>query len=290
MFLACSTEEAPNTVTKVIGRAGGQVSSHDGVLTLTFQSQALSSDTEFKISPSDTPPPIFGPAYRVQPDLDLEVAVEVSYRRVLPSDPSRTAVAAMHRESYELDNGRWAALPVTERDVKSQLVAGTDTEVSLFYALIEDASSLNPITTNGTNASSDSMGSATEGDTASETGGDTEFADISYAVDIQPIWDANCISSDCHAAGVNVPALDGDSYANIVGKGALSASFPLIEAGDSDLSYLMHKLDNTHALDANLGGCGCNGAGGVMPAGELGQLDEATRDLVRGWIDAGAPQ
>ena len=62
-----------------------------------------------------------------------------------------------------------------------------------------------------------------------------------------------------------------------------------VTGGDPQASYLQHKLDGTHALEADLGGCGCGGSGGLMPAGAR-MLDAGLRDRVRSWIEQGAPQ
>lgn len=283
-FSGCSDDGDERTVRKRIGNSGGQITSHDGFLTILFLPGSLSSSQEISITPSDTPPPIFGPAYRVRPDVELEIDAEVTYNRILPNDPTGAAVAAVRRASFESGEGQWIALPTIELDVDNQLVTGIDSELSLFYGLLEgdDISGTTGTTTlDPTNVSGN--------DSVEPTDTDTDGGPLSHAADIQPIWEANCFGTGtgCHTAGEQAPNLEDDAYGEIVDGASLVAAAPLVTAGDSALSYLMHKLDATHTLDTNLGGCGCAGSGSPMPLG-TDLLPQETRDLIRTWIDAGA--
>jgi hypothetical protein len=130
-------EERDDVVRKTIGPAGGLVSSHDDVLTLTFLPGALSRDHEIVIFPSDEPPLVFGPAYRVKPDIELAVDVEVTYRRVLPSNTEGVAVAAIRRDDYTAQMGHWVPLPRLAIDVASGAVLAADQELSLYYGMLE---------------------------------------------------------------------------------------------------------------------------------------------------------
>lgn len=132
---------------------------------------------------------------------------------------------------------------------------------------------------------SDDMG---EGGTAETTGdGDTGDGDgdgaLSYAADIQPIWDASC-TTGCHAPGGVAMFLDlsGDSYGNIVGTlSGQATSLQLIEAGDAANSYLIHKLRNTQVA--------AGGSGGLMPGGAMPTpLPEATIAMIEQWANEGA--
>lgn len=132
---------------------------------------------------------------------------------------------------------------------------------------------------------SDDMG---EGETAGETTGDGDGdgdGALSYAADIQPIWDDNC-TTGCHEAGGVGSFLDlsGDSYSNVVGTLSSQATDKqFIEAGNAANSYLIAKLRNTQT---SLGG-----SGGQMPAGASPvPLDEATIAMIEEWADAGALQ
>lgn len=136
---ACAEPEPDNLVRKTIGPGGGLISSHDDVLTLVFQPGALRAEEEIEVFPSDEPPPIFGPAYRVRPDVALAVDVEVTYRRVLPSDPGGAAVGAIRYDDYSARMGHWTPLPRLAINVDQQGIIASDDELSLYYGLLEDA-------------------------------------------------------------------------------------------------------------------------------------------------------
>lgn len=271
-----------------IGPSGGQISSHDGVLTVLILPGALEREHDFSVAPSDTPPLIFGPAYRVQPDIDLAINAEVTYARKLPNDPTGTAVAAIRRQDFVDGRGSWIKLATVEFDVEDDLVTATDNELSLFYGLLEgdDISGTTSSTTAPptTDPTSDGTGS---GESGSETSDDTVATGVTHGADIVPIWASNCLGSGCHSAGMNVPDLETDPYAAIVSVMPLSAAVPYVTPGDTQLSYLWHKIAATHSLDANLGGCGCGGAGNPMPSGGA-SISAEDRDAIFAWIDEGA--
>ena len=116
-------------------------------------------------------------------------------------------------------------------------------------------------------------------DTTTDTTSDTNGA-LSHAADIQPLWDANCITA-CHTAGGSASFLDlDDGFATMVGKSSTQVvGKNLVEAGSSTDSYLVAKLRGTHLE--------FGGTGGQMPAGgsPLAQDDIA---MVVSWIDSGA--
>ena len=115
-------------------------------------------------------------------------------------------------------------------------------------------------------------------------GGDTGgsgIADPSYASDIQPIWDDNCIS--CHSTvSADFGSLDlkNDSYDNIVGVVSAETSMDYVTAGDPDNSYLFKKLDGTS-------GDVSGGDPGQMPD-DLPALSQADQDTIKNWIANGA--
>ena len=86
--------------------------------------------------------------------------------------------------------------------------------------------------------------------------------DVSFATDIQPIFNANCIS--CHAGSLNPDLREGNSYNAITGSG-------LVVAKDLDGSELYQRL---------------LGNGNVMPPS--GALSATKVDLFRQWILQGA--
>ena len=87
--------------------------------------------------------------------------------------------------------------------------------------------------------------------------------EISYQQDIQPIWDAACVS--CH--GNIPPSLEaGGSYDNLINGG-------FVVKGNADESTLYHSL------------LGIEGVSLMPPAGKL---PNSQINLVKKWIDDGA--
>lgn len=167
--LGCGESEPANLVRKTIGPGGDIITSHDGVLTIVIQPGALERDTEIEIFPSDTPPRIYGPAYRVRPDIELQVPSDVTYRRVLPTDPQDARVAAIHLEDYGDGEGHWSPLTTLSLDVGDESVTAVDDELSLYYGLLElDGGGPAPGTGTGTGE-----GSSTSGDTLPVDGSGT---------------------------------------------------------------------------------------------------------------------
>lgn len=136
---ACADPDPDHLVRRTIGPQGGQVSSYDDVLTIVLLPGALSHDVEIEVFPSDEPPPIFGPAYRVRPHVELLVDAEVTYRRVLPSNPNAATVAAIGLDDYTAEMGHWVPLPRLALLPEQQSVIAVDDELSLYYGLLEDA-------------------------------------------------------------------------------------------------------------------------------------------------------
>jgi len=102
-------------------------------------------------------------------------------------------------------------------------------------------------------------------------------APVSLANDVQPIFDAGCVS--CHGPGSRSGDLDlsdGTSRASLVNVDAFG--YPgrkRVVPGDAIASVLWHKL------------AGTGQAGDTMPPGGA-PLDTALVSLVRRWIDQGA--
>ncbi len=104
----------------------------------------------------------------------------------------------------------------------------------------------------------------------------------SWSSQIMPVWNANC---SCHApaaqGGFVTPVFSGvtantarNNLVNVASGQVPALDF--IEPGSSANSYLMHKLDNTQSVGVS------------MPFGAA-QLPAATRNMIRNWIDDGAP-
>src|SRR5688572_29475443 len=82
-----------------------------------------------------------------------------------------------------------------------------------------------------------------DGETAGETAGDGDgdAEGLSYAADIQPIWDDNCVTGCHEPMGLGAPLdLTADSYGDVVGTLSIQAmGVQLIEAGNAENSYLI---------------------------------------------------
>lgn len=137
---ACGEPQHPDAVRKTIGPEGGIITSHDGVLSIVLLPGALGGEVELEVFPSDEPPPIFGLTYRVRPDIELSFDAQVSYRRVLPSNPNAATIGAIRLDDYADEMGHWEPLPRLTLDAEQQLVMASDDQLSLYYGLLEDAS------------------------------------------------------------------------------------------------------------------------------------------------------
>ena len=93
---------------------------------------------------------------------------------------------------------------------------------------------------------------------------------------VQSVFSNNC--TNCHSTGATFPSLDGDLCTDLVDVDSQQNSSKLVVAGDSDASYLHHKMAGTH-LDVG-------GMGSQMPIG--GSITQSDIDLVGVWIDEGA--
>ena len=95
-----------------------------------------------------------------------------------------------------------------------------------------------------------------------------------HDVDIQPVWSANCANASCHPSMANAY----DVLVNVPSNQLPSMYF--IKPGSSDMSYLWRKLEDTHVA--------AGGMGEAMPPG--GPLKTSTREMIRVWIEEGAPR
>lgn len=104
---------------------------------------------------------------------------------------------------------------------------------------------------------------------------------VSFAQQIQPIFNASCVDAQCHAASQSLPLTAGLSYRALVGVASREdpcTSYQRVAPGQPDQSFLVFKLD----------GAGPCFAGSQMPRGRA-PLSPAQRQLFRDWIAAGAP-
>lgn len=141
LLAGCSEPaESSELARAVIGPDGGIVTSADSVLTLAIPPGALEQSTEIFIERSDEPPAVFGQAYLVRPNPTLRYDATVTYRQELPDDPAGFAVGAVDALEFEADRGRWVPLPVLRVDPEAKLTSGLDDGISIFYGLLDDAS------------------------------------------------------------------------------------------------------------------------------------------------------
>ncbi len=117
----------------------------------------------------------------------------------------------------------------------------------------------------------------------------TGAAAVTHDADIQPIWDAHCVGA-CHEAGGEWPLLDmsdGEAYDALVnGMSSQAAGLMFVEAGDTNMSYLWHKINGTQA-SAGGGGVDMPKPRPMMDATVMTAEEIST---VEDWINAGAPQ
>lgn len=270
-------------VRTVIGPSGGLVASHDDVLTLVFQPGALEGDEEIIIFPSDEPPAIFGPAYRVQPDIDLLVDVQVGYRRALPADPSGVAVSAITRDDYQDEMGHWVPLPRLWIDEDAGLIRASDSRLSLYYGLNEY--NVVPGTTMG-NTTNPTQGGSDTGDTdPSDTDpSDTDPSDTDPSdtdpTGTDPTGDPGCSNGNVEAGEVCFVSTDFDMTGGPVDVtlGDVNMDLSLdVATANGDGSYSLRLGDGNGGFGAETNDVAGNGPTAIA-AGDLDAQNGA--DLV----------
>jgi len=130
---------------------------------------------------------------------------------------------------------------------------------------------------------------------------------VTYATDIKPLLDANCIT--CHGAtrgrgGINLTSLD-SIMAGQQGRGGVTPLVVVGKSADSLLVKSVSRLDRRTAMPQHprgrgpggprMAGPGADGAGTNAPAAAPAPAPPAPKDftpeqvgLVRAWIDQGA--
>jgi hypothetical protein len=288
---ACSdAPESSEIARRVIGPAGGIITSTDSVLTLAIPPGALEEDVELFIERSNEPPAAFGQAYLVRPNPELRFDASVTYRQELPDDTSGLAVGAVDAIAFEQGRGHWLPLPLLRVDRQAKLVSGLDDGVSIFYALLDDADdatgtgetgtppTTGPDDTTGTSGeTTDAPDQTTGSDDTTGPGESTGEPAPSFARTVQPILDANC---SCHFDGAPAELSFASAYADLVDVPSTEAvGLDRVEPGAPDQSYLWHKLSGTHL--------GVGGTGDPMPA-PSGGLGAGSLATVEAWILGGA--
>ena len=97
-------------------------------------------------------------------------------------------------------------------------------------------------------------------------------APVSYAADVQPIWNANC--TGCHGGTAGLELAAPDSRADLVGVASTNWGGVRVAAGDPAASVLYRKIS------------GDGGVGDRMPQGGVLGADDI--ETVRRWIAEGA--
>ncbi len=96
-----------------------------------------------------------------------------------------------------------------------------------------------------------------------------------FTVVLQEVFEPSC--GTCHLNGSNSGGLDLSAYANIVNVPSTEqAQFVRVKPNDPGQSYLYMKITGDSRI-----------SGSSMPLG--GTLSQEKKDLVRSWIEAGAP-
>jgi len=279
----CADERA-DLVRKTIGPAGGLISSHDEVLTLVFVPGALDHDHEIEIFPSDEPPLVFGPAYRVRPnDIELSVDVEVTYRRVLPANTDGVAVAAIRLDDYTDEMGHWVPLPRLSIDVESGAVLASDSELSLYYGMLEFGGGATSVTTD------DPTGDPTVGMTSEPTGDPTvgmtsePTGDSTMGMTSEPTSVTDPTSEGCGNGSVEPGEVCFEGTDLAMGGGPVDVALgdfdddgqlDVATANGSDDSYSVRLGDGSGGFGSEQGGA----AGGGPVAIGAGDFDMAMGD------------
>lgn len=105
---------------------------------------------------------------------------------------------------------------------------------------------------------------------------------VSFSLNIQTIFTANCATGTCHrgttpAAGLSL--VEGVAYTNIVGVAASGKAGAIrIVKSNSTNSYLYQKSINAPGIVGEL----------MPPPASGGSLTSAEKDLIKAWIDQGA--
>lgn len=103
---------------------------------------------------------------------------------------------------------------------------------------------------------------------------------LSFATDVwDPILSPSC---SCHQLGSSGGLMMGSdaasAYTALVGVASTGSPLSYVEAGSADMSYVYHKVNNTHVE--------AGGAGSRMPLGGMLSADQIT--TIKDWIDGGA--
>ncbi len=108
-------------------------------------------------------------------------------------------------------------------------------------------------------------------------------ATVSFAGQVQPIFDANCVQ--CHVREAPQGGLvleEGSSYQMLVSKKSSSTDMVRVQPGAPERSYLFHKLMGTQMQAKG------SGLGMPLTEGVYSQLPPKDIATISAWIEAGA--
>lgn len=206
---ACKDVSDPEFARGTIGPDGGLLSSVDSILTIAIQPGALEQSIELTIARSTDPPDVFGPAFRVTPNVSLSIPATVTYRYPLPDDTSQVGIGYVDPDEYASGDGHWRLLPLVRVDAEQKLVTATDTQVSLYYGLLDESppagTSSDPDTSAGptTSPTSGNPDSGTTDDPDTSVGPTTSPTD--------PTTDGNTTDGDTTDGGTTDGSTTGGS-------------------------------------------------------------------------------
>lgn len=217
--------DAPNSASVHwrIGPEGGVMSSYDSVLTITLLPGALDRTIDFFIEPTGIPPEVYGPAYRIDPNPTLLRDATITYRFELPEE--RAALVAVDPLEYAQGEARWKLIP--RIDVDDKLVKGRDSQISVFYALLDDGPLIDDEDGTGTTGGGPGPGPG-PGSSPDDDGDDDDDDDNGVAED--PM-DDNTDMDDMDDEGIELPCpvdlgpFVPEAFIDLPGEGAEDLSF-----------------------------------------------------------------
>ena len=107
---------------------------------------------------------------------------------------------------------------------------------------------------------------------------------ISFPRDVMPVLRKSCAVKGCHVAPkpkVGVNLLPGQAYDNLVSRPSVQSDLPRVTPGKVEQSYLWYKLQGTQEQV---------GKGKQMPPTARLALTDEEMELLRRWIEQGAPK
>jgi len=105
---------------------------------------------------------------------------------------------------------------------------------------------------------------------------------VNFAAHVAPFFTASC---SCHTAGAVSGGLSlspGVAHANLVNKPSTQSPLVRVKPGMPDMSYLVHKLKNTHLAPP------ANGSGACMPYNSWSSVPASSVTVIEKWILQGA--